>query len=56
MDDVVYDIQVCLDNECWELETTFRDGVSQSTTELAVGRDGSITLLLGDTAAPSTRT
>ena len=46
-DGVVYDVWVCLDEECWGVKATFEDGVSRSVSPLSVGRDGGMTVLLG---------
>lgn len=48
IDGVVYEIEVCLEEESWRAETIFEDGVSNSRSQLAVGRDGGMTVLLGE--------
>lgn len=53
-DDVVYDIVLCLDAECWEIQTILGDQAGNTGNPLEVEHEGTITASLDNVPRPLT--
>lgn len=53
---ITYEVEVCLDGECWEGVTVANDSQDDDSGSIGLGRGGSISIHLGEEERPTTST